>query len=544
MPIFSKKLKVGLSIDGAMPPQYRYMNVIRMPQTHVAQSPIYYNISSAYDPTDLSVDKVTHEYILNNSIGIQVNTFPSNTTRTYTLYVDAEDGSYADVITGSISSDNQWLQFNQFNHTYNGRVVACVGASGRRLPLDNIENGLPYIGDLVTLTVRLFFAMTPDGKIWCMKYANAINTPPNDTYGEFGYNNYVNVATADVQGVPVEVEYPDAEDDDDDGGGGDFDPSSDPIDFPDGIDVSNLIANAEIMNVYAVSQASLLLLNDFLWSDNFFDNVKKVFNSPMQSVAGLYLLPFSVTGSSAHIEVGGIDTEIASQKVSDFVKIIDIGALSVNEFWGNFLDYENTTVKIYLPFVGFQVLETKKVVGATLSIRYKIDVLSGDFQAFIKRTKGDYTHVLYTFSGNMAIQLPLSQSANATLANSLLGLTQGIGATLIGGGSGALALSALSTVGTAMAQNAFGDSKTIQHNGSYGGNKGYMGEMTPYIIIERAKQQIPTNYNRFVGIPSYFRTTLSECHGFTKVQTIHLVCSATAEEKNQIENLLKSGVIL
>lgn len=544
MPIFSKKLRVGLSIDGAMPPQYRYMNVIRMPQTHVARSPVYYNISSAYDPTDMSVDKVTHEYILNNSIGIQVDTFPSSTTRTYTLYVDATDGTYADVITGSISTDSQWLQFNSFTHTYNGRVTMCVGASGRRLPLDNIENGLSYIGDLATMTVRLFFAMTPDGKIWCMKYANAINTPPTDTYGEFGYNSHVNNATANIQGIPVEVEYPDAEDDDDDGGGGDFDPSSDPIDFPDGIDVSNLIANAELLNVYAVSQASLVLLNDYLWSSNFFDNITKAFNSPMQAVASLHILPFSVVGSAEHITIGGLDTEIASQKITNFVKIIDIGALSLNEYWGNFLDYENTTVKIYLPFVGFQVLETKKVVGATLSIRYKIDVLSGDFQAFIKRTKGGYTHVLYTFSGNMAISLPLSQSQNSAIMSSMLGLTNAVGASVVGGGGVGLAMSAMQTVGTAMAQNAFGESRTIQHNGSYGGNKGYLGEMTPYVIIERAKQQIPTNYNKFVGIPSYFRTTLSECHGFTKVQTIHLVCSATAEEKTQLENLLKSGVIL
>lgn len=537
MPIFDKRIRIGLSIDGAMPVQYRYVKIFSIPENPITS--YYFSIMSG-------LASASYSDIVNNSFSIEPVTTIGQ-SKTLTFYVEDIDGSYADVISGELNCQSQsgYIYVNQtmFKHDYQGRQQTCLNALQCQIRNDELYLE-QYRMDYITKTWRYIVCRKPNGNLYLCAFASAYQTAQGDEWGNFAINSYTAQLFAPIQGNPIEMEYPDAEDDDDDGGGGDFDPSSDPIDFPDGIDVSNLIANAELMNVYAISQASLLLLNDFLWSDNFFDNVKKVFNSPMQSVAGLYVLPFSVLGTSAHIEVGGIDTEIASQKVTDFVKVIDIGELTINEYWGNFLDYENTTVKIYLPFVGFQVLETKKVVGATLSIRYKIDILSGDFQAFIKRTKGGYTHVLYTFSGNMAMQLPLSQSANATLTNSLLGLTQGIGATLVGGGTGALALSAMSTVGSAMAQNAFGDSKTIQHNGSYGGNKGYMGEMTPYIVIERAKQQIPTNYNKFVGVPSYFRTTLSECHGFTKVQSIHLNCSATAEEKNKIETLLKSGVIL
>lgn len=395
--------------------------------------------------------------------------------------------------------------------------------------------------------IRLVIFDDNDGRI-CIgtivrQYSYDVSTRGNYYVynGEYNYNLWAQDIT---QYLPDTQQYPDAEDDDDDGGGGDFDPSSDPVDFPDGIDVSNLIANAGLLNCYHVSIASLHLLNTYLWSSNWFDNVKKCFNSPMECIAGLHILPFSLLGSSEHITLGGIDTEIASEHITNYKKIIDIGTLSLNEYWGNFLDYENTTVKIYLPFVGFQVLETKKVMGASLSIRYSIDVLTGDFQCFLKRVKDGATHVIYTFSGNMAISLPLSQSTNASIMSSVLGVTNSAGSALMGGGFGGLATSIMQTAGSACAQNAFGENRTIQHNGSYGGNKGYLGEMTPYLIIERAKQQMPTNYNTFVGITSYYRTTLNNCHGFTKIQSIHLNCSASADERADIENMLKAGVIL
>ena len=548
MAIFEKKFKIGFQVDGGTT-QYKYIKSLNVTD--------YY---AGYYKWKLDSDGANESKIITNSI--KLCDIVDNQTHNIAIYVGGCAGQFT-LDTTYVSGGVYWADTFYITWTDN-KHLNDSGYSQNFSTDPTIWEVYPWVEDWAysgacvvqgldfQLRICIIFDENTNKFILCF-LSRQLSDAHQDTRGNwyawnrsfYTYPNEVDIRQYDV----ATIEYPDLDPDepvnpDNEGGDGSGDGSSDAVDFPDGIDVSNLIADAHLFNVYHVVTANLQLLNSLMWSNNWFDNLQKGFNSPMECIAGLHILPFSVSGTSAHITVGGIDTNISSEHITNYRKVIDIGSLKIEEYWGNFLDYDNTTVKIYLPFVGFQMLETKKVMGATLTIRYVVDVITGDFQCFLKRSKDGKVHVLYTFSGNMAMSLPLSQSTNTSIMNSVLGLTSGAMMSAVTGNPMPIVGSAISTVGGAMAQSASSEQRSIVHNGSYGGSKGYMGEMTPYVIIERSKQQVPSNYNQFVGVPSYFKATLNTCSGFTKVHEIHLNCSASADERAEIERMLKEGVIL
>ena len=73
-----------------------------------------------------------------------------------------------------------------------------------------------------------------------------------------------------------------------------------------------------------------------------------------------------------------------------------------------------------------------------------------------------------------------------------------------------------------------------------------LGYQSPYLIISRPSQSVPQQYGRFMGYPSnIFHAHLGEVRGYTEVSSIHLDnISATANELDELESILKGGVLL
>ena len=68
----------------------------------------------------------------------------------------------------------------------------------------------------------------------------------------------------------------------------------------------------------------------------------------------------------------------------------------------------------------------------------------------------------------------------------------------------------------------------------------------PILYITRLIPETPENYNQLFGKPCNRFAVLSELTGFTKVATAHIDGFSTAlqNEKNEVDRLLKEGIIL
>lgn len=299
-----------------------------------------------------------------------------------------------------------------------------------------------------------------------------------------------------------------------------------------------------LANLYNPTLAQVKEFSRWLWgSDGLnLDQLKKLLQDPMQAIIGLHVMYATpTTGSERGIQVGYINSGVNSKIVTEQYTEIDCGTVTINEYFGDARDYSPfTQVYCYLPFIGIVELNADDVVNSTLGIKYKIDVLTGCCLAQLTVKKYGLDAVLYTYTGNCAVQMPITSGNYLSTVSSLLGaVVSGAAAVATGG--------ALAPVAIGAAANALGGGAraSVAMSGSLGSNAGAMGIRKPYLIIKRVEQADANGYNEFYGYPTNRRVNLSQLSGYVRVKDINLSgTNATEEEQNEIVALLREGVIL
>lgn len=332
------------------------------------------------------------------------------------------------------------------------------------------------------------------------------------------------------------------------GGGGNYDPSSDPIDFPTLPTGGPIECGA--VHAHRVSVQTLEAIMSKLWDNSIFNILntwQKAIENPMDAIVSLHCLPVSpeVAADPSNLFIGNFDTGLSGiPKVTSNYVAVDCGTLNIMEFWGSALDYSPyTKFEIFLPFIGVRQLAIEDVMASSIHVKYHIDVLTGDCIAFVKCGPS----VLYHFNGNMRMTVPLTSISANYLSNTVAATAKMAGGlaagAAIGGPGGAMATGALAL----SSANSIASSKVnTSRQGNLGGGISLMDDFRPYVIIHRPYQSLAQGYNTFKGYPSNITSTLSSLVGYTEVEHVHLtgIAGATDTELEEIENLLKKGVII
>lgn len=294
-----------------------------------------------------------------------------------------------------------------------------------------------------------------------------------------------------------------------------------------------------LWRIYNPSQAQLDTFGAWLWSSNFVDQLLKVFSDPMQAIIGLHKVFVSppVSGSGP-IKVGYLVSDASANYVSGQYVDVDCGSVSLDEYFNNVFDYESTEVSIYLPFSGIHKLNTSDVMRGDINVIYHVDVLTGACLIDISVTRDAAGGVLYTFSGNCAVQYPVSSGSYVGIVTGLLGIAGGIAGTIASGGMLApMLMGAGASIG--------GMHTNVSHSGNISSNAGAMGAKIPYLIIERPQTKTPPTAVTIEGLPQNEIVTLSTLSGFTRVKKARYDgLSCTSDELTIIRGLLESGVYI
>lgn len=287
-------------------------------------------------------------------------------------------------------------------------------------------------------------------------------------------------------------------------------------------------------SLWSIYNPTLEQVNQFgswLWSSNFVEQLKKLFSDPMQAIIGLHKVYSPVqTSGQGTIKCGYLDSGVPSKLVSEQYITVDCGSVDLQEYFGNVFDYPPyTDVSIYLPFIGIRQLDPSDVMRSTISVKYRIDVLTGACLAEVNVQRDAAGGTLYTFSGDAAVRYPVS-------SGSYMGIVSG----LIGVATSAVSGNLLPAIGGVTRLHT-----NVDRSGSFTGNSGAMGSKIPYLIISRPQTAMADQFETLSGYPSNTYTPLSACKGFTQVKYCHVEnLNATDAEKQEIERLLKEGVIL
>lgn len=202
------------------------------------------------------------------------------------------------------------------------------------------------------------------------------------------------------------------------------------------------------------------------------------------------------TDGIAKMKAGNYDFNFEAPVVHGNIIDVDCGSVTVEELHHSLLDYSPfSRLTIYLPFIGFMDLDDKMVMGKTVRVNYRVDVLSGRCLAEVYTMIDDSTEsCIASYAGTIASDEPLSQGQ-------------------------------------------------VNYKGGYElMTSMQLGELTPFILVNT---QVPLDSDsvNLDGLPVEEVKRVGDCTGYIKYSFINASgCSGTDAEKTEIENLLKSGI--
>ena len=330
------------------------------------------------------------------------------------------------------------------------------------------------------------------------------------------------------------------------GGFGTGDKTSDPVDFP-GLPIVSAL-NTGVVNMYKANSVTLRAFSEYLWKGDFVDNVKKLFQDPMEAVVSIQIVPYtpSHADTASDVYLSWINTGVQMNPLTNQYVALDCGSLIVSEFWSSFLDYPpHTDVSIYLPYIGVKQLSVQDVMNRTIHLRYHIDVLTGSCVAMLKCSGGGLDSVMYSWNGSCNIQMPISARDFSSIYSSVLSLAASAGLAIATKGASKALTAGAAAGAAASALNSLDLDTHTRQAGSPGSVPGYLGKQTPYLIITRPKDSTPENFNELNGRPSNLGGKVGEYSGFLSLSAVHIDgIVATEKEKGMIESVLKSGILI
>ena len=466
--------------------------------------------------------------------------YPTGTRLTY--IGQGNDGAIQIYVTdlAGVRTVNYWVYDSNLNQ------VASVSFSFTLAyyPIVNIsmvvdeDNGTAYIGhttfnrNVDTHTAVCSYFVKNDLNLWqYFRYSIPTETP--HPYGPGGYSQ------------PSEP-HPTYDDEDE------------PVTIPTAPSI--MLSNNGFIRVWAPTNTELNDFANYLWGN--FDKtdaskvLSKVFTTPIDAVLSLHMLPFTPSTSTAiEVTVGSFATGVNMKPCAEQFHDVDCGSITFSEYWSNYLDYNpGTRLVLCLPFVGQVDLDPDEVMGETVSVLYRCDVVTGTFVCFVKTA----TKVLGQYAGNCALNVPVTAAnyaqLNAAIIQSCATVAGIAGGAAVGGMTAAVGGAAAAEAGASdllnassslynSAQNVQNNKMRIQHSGGLSGAPGFMGVQQPYVIIHRARQSVPEDSNKFQGFPSNITETLNSLSGFTVIKNIDLSgVPFTEDEINELRGILRGGI--
>ena len=361
-------------------------------------------------------------------------------------------------------------------------------------------------------------------------------------------------------------------------GGGSFDDSSDAFGLPSLPSLG--VSEVGFINVYNPSKGQLQGFADELFPDfqmptpstatgieavaenlaNTFEVLGDFAESYVNAglinyVIDCHIVPVApITSGTSKIKVGFKTFNYSPAKVtSDYVEF-DCGSLEIAEYYQNFLDYEGTKAKLYLPFIGFVDIKPEWFQSGKLGVTYHFNIIDGSCIAFVIATSSKSNlkeTVVATFGGNCCVHMPITGVNYSSMISGVVG-----GAVGIASNASNMIKTNRADKGTIMSNiegatgiasnlaEAVGAKPSIEQSNGYNAGMSFMCYRRPYLLIERPVASFSKNYPREQGLPLNVTKKLGSMKGFTTctapiVDNFHCL----EEEKEMIKQALIEGTI-
>lgn len=289
--------------------------------------------------------------------------------------------------------------------------------------------------------------------------------------------------------------------------------------------------------MYAIDSTTLNSLRNFLWDTDFLTNLKKLTSSPIENIINCRMYPFNISTHSPtisdSISIGNIQTSLAGAKIPQtYDCFFNMGYYDLQEYWGDFADYQNTHIDLYLPYYGFIGLNTDEVMGKRIELYYVIDISTGDCTAIVMCDG----RMIDSKSFTIGITVPLTSTDSATLYRNLANIGVGSITSIATGNVGSTLLGTTSAVAKTML-----DKRHVEKSGNASALNGLYMPQIPFVTIHRPYKITSSNYINEHGYPIDWYGLLNECEGYCRLADVEIDLDITTNERDELKAILERG---
>lgn len=322
--------------------------------------------------------------------------------------------------------------------------------------------------------------------------------------------------------------------------------------------------NTQFNTLVGMTFSGVGTLYQFLNNKTFMEDINFLFITPTDYVSSIRAYPFDVRDFFSVIDndeplapsiplAGIVDSGVSGVYLKKQYGVKTISNFLIPPIFNSFLDNAPySELQLYLPYYGFIDLNPNEVVGKYLAVHYAIDFYVGMATIYVTigASQDIPTHrILLTCECKIGVDIPIGASNYNEQTKNLLMTGIGIVGGAIGLASGNLPVA---IGGTQMllntSVNAITNSQIRVTSGTTGDGRNAIAGGNKVILIRKYPKIIDSqNYITFRGKPLGEKRQLSTLNGYTECEDVHFVPFATTptlEETQEIESLLKSGVIL
>lgn len=199
------------------------------------------------------------------------------------------------------------------------------------------------------------------------------------------------------------------------------------------------------------------------------------------------------TSIEENIQLGPYDTGITCPVIGTDLITLDMGTIAIAGRHKNIMDYKNTEMQVYLPFVGIEDISPSDFMDKDINLKYEINVIDGDATAILYAAG----EPMKMFSCNVSFPVPYKLNDREDLNTTLTP------------------------------------------------NTNYLQDVKPFIYVKSYNAAVPDAELPYNDTKYYAK--FADCTGYTQATEIDLTVIhdyITKTEIDEIVQLLESGVFL
>ena len=324
----------------------------------------------------------------------------------------------------------------------------------------------------------------------------------------------------------------------------------------------NLAVSGVGCNIYALSEAQIkTLMSDCLYQTDptIINNVKDALwtwgNNPIDFFIDCYYVPFDISNfyntDSAGVKFGTyvftnyvypIVTETSGSRKTLFNTTFE-------GVYGDWRDYTQFEYDLFLPFIGFVKLDVAKYLNKKVRCEMMFDLTTHNLRYYL------FCDDVITdrFDGSVGINIPLMASDMVNKAKNdrqagydYVGRAVQLASSPLswGGGQNPISSAVNGILGAKQALEKGMERARESVNGGFASSMNVYDITMAYLRIREKQLVIPDTIHSLYNYPSYYMGPISALSGYCELVNARFSSTATQPEIEEIESLLRNGVIL